>query len=515
MATTRIMALKTGKGRSVARALKDTVDYMENPHKTDNGEWISSYECDPATADSEFLLAKQKYTALTGRSQGNRDVIAYHVRQSFKPGEITPAEANRIGYELAMRFTKGRYAFIVCTHTDKEHIHSHIVWNSTALDHTRKFRNFFFSAIALRRCSDILCAENGLSVIEKPGLSPGNDYGRYMYNNNRPPSFQQRLRNSIDAALEQKPATFEDFLGLLRGMGVTVMDGGKKLKFFAAPAEGLPDHAKKPTRCDTLKGDYTVAAIMERIAGERVIASVPFDVMYDGSSGRAGSDEHAPSMAVALSPAGKSFAPDLHADRRPGLLIDIQAKLQAGKGAGYERFAKLHNLKQMAATLIYLQEQGIDDYGVLQDKASAASARFNELSDRIKTLDDGLADNAALQKQIVLYTKTRKTYVAYRKAGYSAKFKAANEADIILHQAAKKYFDELGYGRDNRLPTVAALRADYATMLAEKKQCYKDYRQAKDEMKELLTARANVDRLFNANENQERERRRQQEEPER
>ena len=271
MATTRIMALKIGRGRSVARALKDTVDYMENPLKTDNGEWVSSYECAAETADSEFLLSKQKYAALTGRDQGSRDVIAYHVRQSFKPGEITPEEANRIGYELAMRFTKGRYAFIVCTHTDKDHVHSHIAWNSTALDCTRKFRNFFFSAIALRRCSDILCAENGLSVIEKPGLSPGNDYGRYMFGKDRPPSFQQRLRNSIDAALGQQPADFAEFLDILRGMGVTVMDGGKHLKFLAAPAEGLPDQTK-PTRCYSLKGNYTEEAIRERISGERVVA---------------------------------------------------------------------------------------------------------------------------------------------------------------------------------------------------------------------------------------------------
>ena len=127
MATTRIMPLHTGKGRSIARALKDTVDYMENPYKTDFGEWVSSYECDVRTADNEFLISKHFYAMTTGREQERGGVIAYHVRQSFKPGEITPEEANRIGYDLAMRFTKGRYAFIVCTHTDKDHIHNHIM----------------------------------------------------------------------------------------------------------------------------------------------------------------------------------------------------------------------------------------------------------------------------------------------------------------------------------------------------------------------------------------------------
>jgi hypothetical protein len=247
------MTIKSGRGRSIARALSDSIGYFENPLKTDGGEWISSYECDVMTADAEFLLAKQRYAALTGREQERGGVVAYHIRQSFAPGEITPEEANRIGYETAMRFTKGKFAFIVCTHTNTRSIHSHIIWNSTALDCTRKFRNFFFSAIALRRLSDQICLENGYSIIEKPGLSPGRDYGRYM---NRPPSFQDRLRTSIDAALEQQPATFEDFLDLLRDAGVTVLNGGKHLKFLAAPADGLPDQVK-PTRCKTLRGDYT------------------------------------------------------------------------------------------------------------------------------------------------------------------------------------------------------------------------------------------------------------------
>jgi hypothetical protein len=123
MATTRITPIHA-TGRSVAKALRDVTDYMENPLKTENGELISSFECAPETADAEFLLAKNRYHALTGRSQKN-DVIAYHARQSFKPGEITPEKANRVGHELAMRFTKGRQAFIVCTHTDRSQVLSY------------------------------------------------------------------------------------------------------------------------------------------------------------------------------------------------------------------------------------------------------------------------------------------------------------------------------------------------------------------------------------------------------
>ena len=121
MAATRLIALHKNKGKSVAACLKSRTDYAQNPEKTEQGELVSSYECSPLTVDEEFMLSKRQYELATGRRQKS-DVIAYQIRQSFKPGEITAEEANKVGYELAMRFTKGKYAFIVATHTDREHM---------------------------------------------------------------------------------------------------------------------------------------------------------------------------------------------------------------------------------------------------------------------------------------------------------------------------------------------------------------------------------------------------------
>ena len=135
MATTRLMPLHTGKGRTVGTAISDIIDYVQNPQKTDNGRLITSYQCDSRIADAEFLFNKRQHIAATGRVRGEDDVIAYHLRQSFVPGEITPEEANRLGCELARRFTKGKHAFIVCTHIDKKHIHNHIIFDATALDY--------------------------------------------------------------------------------------------------------------------------------------------------------------------------------------------------------------------------------------------------------------------------------------------------------------------------------------------------------------------------------------------
>lgn len=121
MAATRLIALHVNKGKTVAQCLADRTDYSQNAAKTNDGEFISSYECDPKTADEEFLLSKRQYQHITGRQQKN-NIIAYQIRQSFKPGEITPEEANQVGYETAMRWTKGKHAFIVATHIDKSHM---------------------------------------------------------------------------------------------------------------------------------------------------------------------------------------------------------------------------------------------------------------------------------------------------------------------------------------------------------------------------------------------------------
>ena len=173
--------------------------------------------------------------------------------------------------------------------------------------------------------------------------------------------------------------------------------------------------------------------------------------------------------------------------------MDIQAKLQAGKGAGYARWAKVFNLKQMAQTLNYLSEHGLLDYADLEAKTAEATARYNALSDQIKAAEKRMAEIAVLRTHIVNYAKTRETYVAYRKAGYSKKFRQEHEEEILLHQAAKEAFNELNV---KKLPTIKELQTEYAQLLADKKTAYGEYRQARAAMRELLTVKNNVDRVL-------------------
>lgn len=454
MATTRIMPLHSGKRRTAGKAISAIIDYVENPQKTDNGRLITGYACDSRLADAEFMLAKRQYIAVTGRVRGKDDVIAYHVRQSFCPGEITPEEANRLGVEFAKRFTKEQHAFVVCTHIDKAHVHNHIIWSAVNLDCDRKFRNFWGSTRAVRRLSDTICVKNGYSVVAAPkrhGLS----YDKWL-GERRSPSHREQLRLAIDNALAQRPKDLDGLLQLLREFGYEVSQRGNS---FCLKFSGW----NRVARLDSLGDGYTTRDLLAILSGQKAHTARRKNIVQADSP-------------------------------KVNLLVDIQAKLQAGKGAGYVRWAKVFNLKQMAQTLNYLSEHELLEYDSLQQKTAAATTQCNLLSAQIKAAEQRMAEISLLRKHIINYAKTREVYAAYRKAGYSKKFLAEHEPEILLHKAAKKAFDDLGV---KKLPSVKELQTEFAWLLTEKKKLYPELRRARTEQRELLKAKHNVDLMMN------------------
>ncbi len=403
------------------------------------------------------MLSKREYIAKTGRIRGKDDVIAYHLRQSFVPGEITPQEANRLGQELAKRFTHGDHAFIVATHTDKKHIHNHIVFHSVNLDCDRKFKNFWDSSKALRRLNDTICIENGYSIVEQP-KAHGKSYNKWL-GERKKPSNRDVLRAMIDEALAKKPASLDDLLYLIQSTGCEVKCG--KQISLRGPQQ------KRFCRLDTLGNGYDKTALNAVLFGER---------------------QHQPSVKASAAPAAKV-----------DLLVDIQAMLRAGKGPGYECWAKVFNLKQMAQTLNYLSEMRLTDYGELTARVQAATSQHSKLDAKIKASEKRLSEIAVLKAHIINYIKTREIYAGYRQSGYSQRYLAEHEMEILLYKAAKKAFNELNV---KKLPTVKKLQAEYAEILTEKKKDYAEYRKLRSEMRQLLTAKANVDRLLGYDEKQ-------------
>ena len=447
MAATRLIALHANRDKGVSASMHERIDYAENPDKTENGELITSYECQPETTAEEFLLSRRQYREATGREYKG-DIIAYQIRQSFKPGEITPEDANRMGYELAMRFTKGRHAFIVSTHTDKAHIHNHIIFNSIDLDNTHKFKNFFFSGIALQRLSDILCFEHGYSIIKRK------PYAQRLKRTTYPK--RHTIRGELEAViaeiLKRKPRDLEDLLDQLRQQGYEI----KKGKHIAVKGRAQ----KRFIRLDSLHEGFRTRDLM---------------VLLDSND--------------------RSHSASQPSDKRPkiDLLIDLEDKIRQGKGIGYQNWAKVYNLKQMAKVLLFLQENDIHDFAQLEQMAAESSSRTDALLSDIKQKEARLKEIRELRTHIINYSKTRETYAAYRKAGYSRKFFEAHREEITLHKAAKDAFDQLGL---KKIPRVAELNEEFNRLVKEKNEQYTAYRKERDHMRDLVNAKKNAEMIL-------------------
>lgn len=448
MAATRVITMHINKGKTVAQCLADRTDYAKNLDKTDNGQLVSSYECNPDTVDAEFALSKREYFQITGRTQEN-DIIAYQVRQSFKPGEITPEEANAVGYEFAKQFTKGNHAFIVCTHIDKKHIHNHIIWNSTTLDCTRKFRDFWGMAKVVRILSDIICFKHGLSIIDKPkkhGKSYNSWLGEKEHISNR-----DYLKEAIDKALEQKPKTYDEFIALLRQDGYTVVPG--KHLTFSHPRQ------KKNIRIRSLGEGYSERDIQSAIHGNKIHSPKTKKKQYE----------------------------------KTNLLSDIEKMINSGKGTAYENWAKKFSAKQIAKSIIFLKEHNFANYDEFAKDVNEKQEKYAELSEKIKVSEKRLSEIAVLKKHIINYSKTKDIYVEYRKSGYSKKYLAEHEADILIHKAAKKAFDEL---KLDKLPSVKSLNSEYAKLLSAKKEDYAEYIKLQKGVREMLLHKQNYEYIL-------------------
>ena len=455
MATTHIIPIHHTRGRTIERCLRERLDYAMNPEKTDQGELISAYACNPETVDGEWLLSKRQYRDITGRTR-KREVLAYQVRQSFLPGEVTPEEANRIGYEFASRFLKENHAFIVATHIDKHHIHNHIIWNATSLDCQRKFRNFFLSYKAVARLSDLVCTEHHLSVVLDPKHT-GTDYGAWL-GSHRQISHREALMMAVDAALAQKPKDFETFLKLLRDAGVEVKTG----KQISLRMIGRTRFA----RLDTIGEQYTEESLRAIIKGQKA---------------------HKPHTRR---------APSVQLDRIQ-LMIDIAEKTKEDKGEGYVRWAKKYNLKQLARSVVYLTDLGISSEKQMQTKLADATTRHDSLRDSIRIMDDRMNEISALQRHIFNYKKYRKVYADYKASGYSKRFAADHQQELALFKAARQAFDAAGI---TKLPKIEDLRAEFAELKEQKQTKLAEYREARDELNNLRKAKGNVDSVISGKE---------------
>ncbi len=422
--------------------MKERIEYGLNPIKTDETNLVSTYGCDKNTAASEFTFSQAKYYSKTGRTPKNT-VLAYQIRQSFKPGEVTPEEANAIGYELAERYLKGKFAFVVATHIDKAHIHNHIYFNSVSLDCSHKHRDRKRSAKDIARLSDLICIEHQLSTIENPqhrntSYAKWEGYTPYL-------SHRDLLRNDIDEVISMMPKDFDKFLELMKERDYEIKVG-KHIAF-------KKQNHKKFIRLRSLGDGYSEDDIRLSIAEKRTRHS------------------------------------KIKQKEKTSLLIDVQKKLDEGKGQGYANWAKVFNLKQMAKTVIFLQENDFENLEKLSDDIFALSQEISDMKSEIKNLEIRLTELSTLETQIINYAKTREVFEQYKASGYSKTFFAEHEGEILLHRAAKKTFDELGI---KKLPSIKSINKEFDEVLKKKKVLYSQYHSSKEKHREMLKHAANI-----------------------
>jgi hypothetical protein len=440
------------KTHPIKSTLKAAIDYICNPEKTDGKLLVSSYGCAAETADIEFSWTR-RHAIDKGTNLGR------HLIQAFQPGEVTPEQAHEIGMELAKEILGGKYEFVLTTHIDKDHVHNHLIFNAVSFADHKHYHSNKRSYHYIRRTSDRLCKEHGLSVII-PGQDKGKSYIEHQATQNGT-SYKAKLKAAIDRLL---PACsdLEELLRRLQREGYEIKRG----KYISARA---PDQ-ERFTRLKTLGADYTEEAVVSRIAG--------------------------------------GPRPSRQPQQRSGtvsLLIDIQNNIKAQQSAGYQRWATIENLKRAAATMNFLTEHGIGSYEELEERCDAVAAASIRTRESLRDMEQRITDLVLLGKQIDTYRKLKPVYDRYKASKDKEKFLRGFESEIILFEAATR---EIKKAELAKLPSSDKLKAELDGLSARKTALQTELRKIQREETEYDTLRQDVDALLERPKEQEQQRQR-------
>ena len=424
------------KTHPIKSTLKAAIDYICNPAKTDGSLLISAYGCSAETADIEFAWTR-RHAIDKGENLGR------HLIQAFAPGEVTPEEAHQIGLELAKEILGGKYEFVLTTHIDRGHIHNHVIWNAVSFADHKHYHSNKGSYYEIRRASDRLCKEHGLSVIV-PGQEKGKSYVEHQAIRNGT-SYKAKLKVTIDRLLPNC-TDLEDLLRRLQEEGYEIRRG----KYISCRAS----KQERFTRLKTLGVDYTEEALAARIAGRSRPSKRP--KARDGS-------------------------------------IQRIAVIQGNQSPGLQHWAKLQKLREGAKTLNYLAEHGIDSYETLGNRLAELNAAVDDSLAAIKAVEGRIAELNLIAKYAATYRKCRPVYNRYRKSDDKEKFLRGHESEITLFEAAARELKRLGAVP---LPAAEKLEAELSELTVRKGTLYAQYTTAKRQAKEYDTIKRNLDILL-------------------
>ncbi len=482
---------------------------------------ISSLNC----GDEDFAIACMRSNLKYGKNQKREDVKSHHYIISFDPRDapdngLTVDRAQALGEQFCKEHFPGHQA-LVCTHPDGHNhsgnIHVHIVINSLRIAEvpllpymerpadTREGCKHrctdaameYFKAEVMEMCHrenlyqiDLLNgSKNRITEREywakRKGQAALDKENASQAATGEPPkqtkfeTDKEKLRRTIRAALSSA-VSFEDFSGKLLQQGVTVKESRGRLSYLT------PDRTK-PITARKLGDDFDRAAVLETLTINAQNAARAAETPLP-------QQEYPRSIKDRL----QRNKAAINAPKNDGVqrMVDIAAKKAEGKGRGYEKWATLHNLKQMAATVSVYEESGFSSPEELEAALAAASAELNSVHAKLKAVESTLREKKDLQKQLLAYIKTkpaRDGLKAQKTEKARRNYREQHESDFIIAEAATRFFKAQGI---QKLPASKTLQAEIEQLTKEKNALYNEYREKKENVRELQTVKSNLDKIL-------------------
>ena len=407
---------------------KKALDYITNPDKTDEKLLVSSFGCSPETADLEFSMTREMVKK-NGMDKGNN--LAFHLIQSFKPGEVDAETAHRLGQQFADEVLKGKYEYVISTHVDKNHIHNHIIFNAASFVDHHKYISNKRSYHKICRISNRICQENGLAT-SMPTEEKGKNYKENM-EYHRGTSWKAKLRVTVDKAIWSS-VNYDEFLQKMQLAGYEVRQG--KHLSFRAPEQ------KNFTYMKSLGSYYTEENVRARLEKNRY-------------------------KTKALK----------HLSREARLYINISTYVTTGNREGFERWAKLNNLKEAARTFNYLSENNLLNYEDFQQHISDIENSIKAVDQRFEEISAELGTQKLIQKHCDSYRLCRKVIEDCKSAKNPKAYRTKHQAEYQLHDSLKKELQDLGITKipssDKIQKRIENLESEQSSTVREKQDLQK------------------------------------------
>ena len=563
MATTRLIKVYPHNGKKLKQVISQKVDYVANPEKANlelykqqqlehennididnpitnihnyvideektknnqnkNNPLITGYECDAYNATTQFTNDIEQYISQTGRQLKKDSVLVYHLRQSFLPGEVDPETANQIGYKLALEFTKGQHAFLVCTHTDKPHIHNHIIINAINLDCNGKFKDRWGSVKKdLQPLSDKICKEYGLSVVEleKTEIFFSNkkkirhSQWRKQQGIKDKPTATQQFENILQSCLSHKPKNINELCNLLEEHQCLIKQRGKNIS-IKTPFSKKNIRLFNETRTKEMLEELIFTMQQEEQDKQQKLEqqeTLTDEILLLNQQQTNQQQQKSNILTNKPNIANKTKKPKTKTELQ--LLIDINNSLKAKESIGYKKWAEQFNMQQMSKVLIFLEKHNLDYVG-LEQYMTDKHDKLESLKTQSTILKEELNNISTLQKHIGTYSKTKNIYKQYKQAKDKGAFLAQHQSTIERYEIAQAYFSENNYGfaeGQQKLPSMSSLREQWQTLKNEDNKLWSEYYNLRDAEPDFELAYENV-RLLLGKDEPERKRQKQKTEP--